>query len=69
MKLRTNKIDAAVLALLSLGLHNGVRAWKGFDFDAKDRLYESGSITDPRGRARSVVFTGQGQERARHLLE
>jgi Domain of unknown function (DUF6429) len=49
--------------------HNGVRARKGFDFDAMDRLYESGYITDPRGRARSVVFTGQAQERARHLLE
>lgn len=27
----TNKIDDAVLALLFLGLHDGVRAWKGFD--------------------------------------
>jgi hypothetical protein len=34
MDLDTNKIDDAVLALLYLGLHNGARAWKGFDSDA-----------------------------------
>jgi hypothetical protein len=27
------KIDRAVLALLYLGLHDGARAWKGFDWD------------------------------------
>ncbi len=31
MELVTNKIDDAVLALLYLGLHDGARAWKGFD--------------------------------------
>ncbi len=27
----TNRIDDAVLALLLFGLHDGRRAWKGFD--------------------------------------
>lgn len=31
MDLDTNKIDDAVLALLYLGLHDGMRAWRGFD--------------------------------------
>jgi hypothetical protein len=69
MELDTNKIDDAVLALLSLGLHDDARAWKGFDWDAMDRLYEAGYITDPRGTAKSVVFTEDGLERAKRLLE
>ncbi len=36
MELDTNKIDDAVLALLHLGLDNGGRAWKDFDWDAMD---------------------------------
>jgi hypothetical protein len=69
MELDTNKIDEAVLALLYLGLHDGARAWKGFDWDAMERLHEQGYITDPRGKAKSVVFTEEGLERARNLLE
>jgi hypothetical protein len=69
MELDTNKIDDAVLALLYLGLHDGDRAWKGFDWDAMDRLYEAGYITDPRGQAKSVVFTEEGLDRAKRLLE
>jgi hypothetical protein len=69
MTLDTNKIDDAVLALLYLGLHDYVRAWKGFDWDAMDRLHQSGYISDPRGRAKSVVFTEEGLERSKGLLE
>jgi hypothetical protein len=47
MELDTSKIDDAVLALLYLGLHDGARAWKGFDWDAMNRLHEKGYITDP----------------------
>jgi hypothetical protein len=69
MKLDTNKIDDAVLALLYLGLHDGARAWKGFDWEAMNRLHERGYITEPRGKAKSVVFTEEGLERAKGLLE
>jgi hypothetical protein len=69
MELDTDKIDDAVLALLRLGLHDGCRVWKGFDWDAMDRQYEKGYITDPRGKAKSVIFTDEGQERAECLLE
>jgi hypothetical protein len=69
MELDTNKVDEAVLALLYLGLHDGARAWKGFDWDAMNRLHEQGYITDPRGKAKSVVFTDEGLERAKTLLE
>jgi hypothetical protein len=69
MALDTNKIDDAVLALLLLGLHDGARAWKGFDWDAMDRLHEAGYISDPKGKAKSVVFTEEGLVRAEELLE
>jgi hypothetical protein len=69
LELDTNKIDDAVLALLYLGLQDGARAWKGFDWDIMNRLREQGYITDPRGKAKSVVFTEEGLERAKRLLE
>jgi len=37
----------AVLALLNLTLHDGVRAWNGHDWDALDRVYLKGMIDDP----------------------
>ena len=69
MELDTDKIDDAVLALLYLGLHDGARAWKGFDWEAMNRLHQQGYITDPHGKAKSVVFTEEGLERAKRLLE
>jgi Domain of unknown function (DUF6429) len=69
MDLDENKIDQAVLALLYLGLHDGARAWKGFDWEAMNRLHEKGFISDPRSKAKSVVFTEAGLEEARRILE
>ena len=68
MELDPSKIDEAVLALLYLGIHDGARAWKGFDWDAMNRLHEQGYITDPKGKAKSVVFTEEGLERSERLL-
>lgn len=68
MELNTDRIDEAVLALLYLGIHDGARAWKSFDWDAMDRLYEKGYISDPVGRAKSVVFTEEGLNESRRLL-
>ena len=69
MNLDHAKIDDSVLALLCLGLHDGARTWKGFDWDVMDRLHERGYISDPRSKAKSVVFTEEGLERSRQLLE
>src|SRR4051795_1170493 len=57
MEIDTDRIDEAVLALLYLGLHDRYRAWKGFDWDALDRLYAKGMISNPASKAKSVVFT------------
>ena len=69
MKLDSNRIDDAVLALLLLGRHDGDRAWKGFDWEAMNRLHEKGFISDPHGKAKSVVFTENGLVQAERLLE
>jgi len=69
MNLDTEKIDEAVLALLLLGMHDRFRAWKGFDWDSMNRLHEKGFISDPQGKARSVVFSEAGLKEARRLLQ
>lgn len=69
MSLDTDKIDRAVLALLCLGLHDVNRAWKGFDWEAMDRLHAKGFISEPRGKAKSVVFTEEGLREAERLLQ
>ena len=68
MKLNTDRIDEAVLALLHLGLHDGMRAWKSFDWDAMARLHEKGYITDPMGKTKAVTFTEQGLRESERLL-
>ena len=69
MKLDTERVDQAVLALLALGLHEGTRAWKSFDWDVMARLHEKGYISDPRGKAKSVGFTEQGLNESERLLK
>lgn len=64
----TDRIDDAVLALLCLGLHGGFRAWKSFDWEAMSRLHEKGMISSPVGKAKSVMFTDEGQQRAEELF-
>ena len=68
MEIDEDKVDDAVLALLLLTLHDGQRAWKGFDWEALGRLHRKGMILDPVGRAKSVVLTDEGLRRAEELL-
>ncbi|WP_253762173.1 DUF6429 family protein [Ruegeria sp. HKCCD4332] len=68
MDVDENKVDEAVLALLWLTLHDERRAWKGFDWDALDRLHRKGLILDPVGKAKSVVLTDQGLHRSKELF-
>ena len=42
---------------------------RGFDWDAMNRLHAKGLISDPVGRAKSVVLTEEGQQRAERLFE
>jgi len=58
-----------VLALLWLTEHDNGRAWKGHDWDAMDRLYQKGYISDPKSKAKSVEFTEEGAKRSEELFE
>ena len=67
------KIDDIVLALLSLTVHDenefGARTWKNHDWDALNRLHEKGFISNPVGKAKSVLLTPDGLARSRELFD
>ena len=69
MDLDEDRIDDAVLALLHLTLHDGYRAWKGFDWDALGRLHRKGFIDNPVGKAKSVWLTEEGLRRSEALAQ
>ena len=69
VKIDEQKVDEAILALLYLSLHDGCRAWKGFDFNAMNRLHEKGLIDDPVNKAKSVILTEQGLAEAERLFK
>ena len=66
------KVDEMTLALLHLTTfkeRGGYRAWKGHAWEVLDRLHASGWISDPATKAKSVVLSGEGEERSRKLFE
>lgn len=63
-----DRIDEAVLALLLLGRHDGFRTWKSFDWAAMERLHAKGFISNPIGKAKSVVFTEHGLHQSEALF-
>lgn len=69
MNIDTEKLDQAALALLYLGLHEGSRAWKSFDWEVMSRLHEKGYITDPVTKAKSVLFTEEGLRESQRLFQ
>ena len=44
------------------------RTWKGHDWDVLDRLHKNGWISNPASKAKSVVLTDLGRERATALF-
>ncbi len=70
--LNQDKLSEAALAILGLTAfsdHQIVRAWKGLDWDLLEVLSEKGWIEDPKGKAKSVVFTAKGAELAQEFLQ
>lgn len=66
--MNTERIDQAVLALLQLGLHDTNRSWKSFDWDVMERLHAKGFISNPVGKAKSVVLTDEGLQESDRLF-
>lgn len=73
MEYDRDKVDELTLALLYLVIHqeteHGARAWKGFDWTTMERLHEKGWISNPVGKAKSVVLPPEGVSRAKELFE
>lgn len=67
MEFDERKIEDAVLALLYLTLHKDHRAWKSLDWKAMNGLCERGMILNPVSKAKSVVFTEEGETEAAKL--
>lgn len=64
MEYNKDKVDEVVLALFYLNSFedNKVRvAWKSFDWDSTNRLFDKGLISNPKSKAKSVVLTGRNQ--------
>jgi hypothetical protein len=68
MDIDQDRIDEAVLALLFLGRHDGDRAWKSFDWASMERLHTKGLISNPIGKAKSIVFTDEGMRLSEALF-
>ena len=63
----SEKLAEVALAVLSLTMfsdHGATRAWKGLDWDLLALLHQKGWILDPKDKAKSVVFTEEGQRLA-----
>jgi hypothetical protein len=71
MEYNKDKVDEMILALLYLtSSHDqyGTRAWKGLDWEAMDRLYKKGYISNPKGKDLSVVLTDTGARLSKELF-
>ena len=71
MEYDKDRVDEMILALLYLtSSHDkyATRAWKGLDWQAMDRLYQKGYISDPKGKSASVVVSEEGAKLSRELF-
>jgi Domain of unknown function (DUF6429) len=66
-----DRVDELVLALLYLTSSRdsgSVRAWKGHDWNALDRLHEKGFISDPKNKSKSVLLSEEGARISEELF-
>jgi len=71
MDVDEEKVDDMVLALLYLTTFEdkpSLRAWKGHNWDALDRLHRKDYISDPATKAKSVILTDAGAKRSQELI-
>jgi hypothetical protein len=59
----------AMLHLTSFSDKYATRAWKGLDWDLLDLLFEKGWISDPKGKAKSVVLSEDGARLSAEFFE
>lgn len=66
---KAEEVAIALLWLTHYDDHGVTRAWKGLAWDLLDGLFRRHWIHDPKNKAKSLVFTDAGRERARELFE
>ena len=67
-----DKLAEVALALMFPTIHDGgvgPRAWKGFDWDILNLLHEKGWISDPRGKAKSVMLSEESEQLAERFFK
>jgi len=57
------KFDELVLAMLWHNQRAAGSAWKGFDWEATDRLFQAGLISNPKSNKKSVDLSEDGRKR------
>lgn len=65
---KLGEVALAFLALTAFRSHDVTRAWKGMDWDVLDLLFQHGWIADPKGPAKSVILTDEGERLAETFL-
>ena len=76
MEYDKDKVDEMALALIYLNSFQEeyakgeyiTRAWKDLAWEVMNRLHEKGYISDPKGKARSVVLTEEGEKLSKELF-
>lgn len=71
MEYNQEKVDEMILALLYLTSSRdqyGIRAWKGLNWEALDRLYKKGYISDPQSKSPTLVMSEEGANLSKELF-
>jgi len=71
LELDWDRIDEVALALLWVGRWDDdpvTRVWKGLAWEITDHLHAKGWIDNPRSKAKSVIMTAEGTEKAQEIL-
>jgi len=73
MEYDEDKVDDVTLALMYLVTWKEKKgfswsAWKSFDWDTMDRLHQKGLISNPKSKAKSVILSDEGFQRAERLF-
>jgi hypothetical protein len=74
MEFDEEKVDEYTLALLYLVTWErkegyGARAWKGFDWEMMNHLFDKGYISNPKSKAKSIVMTEDGYKKSEELFK
>jgi hypothetical protein len=69
-----DKVDEMTLALMYLVItkdkrESAARAWKGFDWDTLNRLYEKGYISNPKSKSHSIVISEEAAQKSKELFQ